>query len=177
MKKMILLSIALLFLTIGFTQNNKLYKIKKSKGKFGVINKKSKEIIIPFIYDNILDFDGNYATIKYLLKTEIINFDAPCKSSILEYYEIRKVNINNKMKVFSKLLVIINPKNRFSRIHTVTRYSSRTISQSEVQRNYYSKQKRRAEIDKCLFEKEKHIGKITKQYSKLGWKIEFQNEK
>ena len=177
MKKIILVLLSIVTITIGYSQNDNIYKIKKSKGKFGVINKKSKEIIIPFIYDNILDFDGNYANIKHLLKTEIINFEAPCKSSILEYYQIRKVNINNEMKIFSNLLVIINPKNKFSRIHTVTRYSSRTISQSEVQGNYYSKQERKSAIDKCQFEKEKHIGKITKQYSELGWKIEFQNEK
>lgn len=176
MKKIILVLLSIITLTIGYSQNNDIYKIKKSKGKYGVINKKSKEIIIPFIYDNIIDFDGNYATVKYLLKTEILNFD-PCKSIILEYYKFGKININNEMEISSNLLVIINPKNKFSRFWSVrpNPYYNNSPHQREI--DHYSKEKRKSEIDKCQFEREKHINKITKQYSKLGWKIEYQNEK
>ena len=50
---MVLLPILFLINTISFTQNSN-YKVQKKGSKLGLVNKITKEVIIPFEYDEII---------------------------------------------------------------------------------------------------------------------------
>jgi hypothetical protein len=175
MKKHFIVLLPILFLinTISFTQNSN-YKVQKKGNKLGLVNKITKEVIIPFEYDEIIQKSNHTLIVKILIKEEHTTF-TPCNSSKLKFYVDGKINMKNQWLEKDKILVIQNPKykKKYSLNVSAVQYANITANQRQINDNRIKG--KNLDVKKCIMQRNKYLNKIKRQYSSVDWKIETIN--